>query len=405
MNRHRRHFIGCSAALAAMPLSALAGHVGQVPVPGARSQLAISAAFDRAGRLWVASVEPVIPGAGAAAPARILLRWSADQGATWTQAGAVLAEPEAVEANGEGRPKIAFGPGEAVYLTFTRPLEQPHTGYIRFVRSDDGGRSFRAPITVQRDLTPTGHRFDSLVVDPRGRIFVAWIDKRDLNLARARQQPYRGAAIYYAVSSDGGRSFGPDIRLADHCCECCRIALAVGPDGTVSAMWRHIFAPNVRDHALAVLSASGRPAPVARATVDDWRIDACPHHGPALAFDRSGGRHQVWFSGADEGGGLFYQEHPRARSAGPVERLGGVLAEHGEVTAAGRSVAVVWKEFDGDVTHVMAQVKSGSAGWQRRSLASSRGASDHPHLASNGNAVWLVWRTVDEGIVVRRVTA
>lgn len=402
MDSKRRDFLGWGTALAAMPMWAMASHSA---VSSARPQLGTSAAFDKRGRLWVASTEPAETHGSGPAPSHIVLSWTADHGKTWARAASVLAEPEAVEANGEGRPKIAFGPGDDVYLTFTRPLEQPHTGYIRFARSTDGGRTFSAPVTVQRDLAPTGHRFDSIIVDSRGRIFVAWIDKRDLALAKSEKRPYRGAAVYYAVSSDGGRSFGPDIRLADHCCECCRIALALTPDGGVLAMWRHIFEPNVRDHAVATLSASGKPGPVVRATQDNWQIDACPHHGPSLAFDRQGGRHQVWFTGAEEGGGLFYQATPSGQRTSVPLRLGGVRAEHGEVLAAGRSVAIVWKEFDGDTTQVMARVQTGSGAWQQRSLASSRGGSDHPHLASSGSGIWLVWRTEDDGVLVREVAA
>jgi hypothetical protein len=42
---------------------------------------------------------------------------------------------------------------------------------------------------------------------------------------------YRGAAVYRNESQDGGRSFGPDINVADHACECCRIALSPLPGG------------------------------------------------------------------------------------------------------------------------------------------------------------------------------
>ena len=85
-----------------------------------------------------------------------------------------------------------------------------------------------------------------------GRVVVAWIDKRDLIAAvTAKAPPYRGAAIYYALSDDRGATFRDDTKLADHSCECCRIALVPHADGSVTALWRHIFAPNIRDHALA----------------------------------------------------------------------------------------------------------------------------------------------------------
>ena len=87
-------------------------------------------------------------------------------------------------------------------------------------------------------------------------------------------------------------------------------------------------------------------------------------------------------------------------------RLGGAQAGHGEVLAAGSAVAVVWKEFDGQATKVMLRLSSGNRpAWQELALVTTRGASDHPHLVSDGSAMWLVWRTEDEGVVVHRVEA
>lgn len=409
MYKQRRQLIGYAAALAAASvLPALAHGGGSGPSGGqrkaSRPQLGTSAAIDAQGRLWVAQTEAAPQVGAGPALSNIVLAWSADEGKSWTRAGPVLAVPEPVEANGEGRPKLAFGSSGQMYLTFTRPLDKPHTGYIRFARSVDGGRVFSDPITVQRDLNMSGHRFDSIVTDRRGRIFIAWIDKRDGDLARAANKPYRGAALYYAVSSDDGASFGPDVRIADHCCECCRIALDVTPGGEVVAMWRHIFKPNIRDHAMAVLPPAGRPGPITRVSFDNWRIDACPHHGPSVAFDAEGRRHQVWFSGGDDNGGLFYSMTRPDGRAGKAVRLGGGRAEHGEVLSAGQTIAVVWKEFDGQETKVMARLSTQAEPvWQERVAASSSGTSDHPHLVRQGQAIWLVWRTEDDGIVVRKL--
>jgi hypothetical protein len=402
--RHVLHALAAGAATWALPARSHWDHTATGP--GAQAApprpLATSAAFDGQGRLWAAYVE-YLPQAGPGPrPANIVLAWSADQGRSWARTGPVLRAPEPVEANGEGRPKLAFGAHGQLYLSYTSPLERPHTGNIRFVRSTDGGVSFSDPVTVQRDRAMTGHRFDSLLVDRAGRIFIAWIDKRDGNAAKAAGAAYRGAALYYTVSTDHGASFMPDVRVADHCCECCRIALALNDDGEVLAMWRHIFAPNVRDHALAVLHANGRPGPLVRVTFENWRIDACPHHGPALAVDGKGRRHQVWFSAGTEDGGVYYAAAPRGGQAGKPVRLGGVRAEHGEVMATGAVVVTVWKEFDGEASRVIARSsRDGGRTWGERSVAATSGASDHPHLVQQAGAVSLVWHTEQDGILVR----
>jgi hypothetical protein len=408
MHSTRRHLLKGLIAMGA--LGAAHGQAQTAHQPGKasahgqrhRTALGTSAAFDPAGRLWTAHLDGGGEG-GAMAAVNIVLRSSSDEGQTWSEAREVLRAPEPVEAAGESRPKLAFGPRGEIYVSYTRPLGKPYSGDIRFVRSLDGGRSFTEPITVQRDRAVRTHRFDSLLVDRQGRVFVAWIDKRDADAARAASRPYRGAALYYAMSTDQGASFGPDLRLVDHTCECCRIALTLDPRGQVAALWRHVYEPGVRDHAYAVLPADAAPGGAVRASFEDWQIDACPHHGPALAFGPDGVRHQVWFSAAGDEGGLFYAASMASGPLGQPVRLGGPQAGHGEVAAFGASVVLVWKEFDGKATVVKARWRLDNGGWKESTVASTQGASDHPHLAQRGAGAWLVWRTADEGVLVRRV--
>ena len=58
-------------------------------------------------------------------------------------------------------------------------------------------------------------------------------------------------------------------------------------------MWRHVFEPNERDHALTRLKPDGQVESVQRATFDRWKVDGCPHHGPSLVVDEQGVRHAV----------------------------------------------------------------------------------------------------------------
>ncbi|GAB3470836.1 sialidase family protein [Massilia terrae] len=366
---------------------------------GRDASLGTSAAVDPQGRLWIARTEPAAQGA------YVVLQSTADLGKTWSVLQRVQQAPETIEAAGESAPKIAFGPTGQVYVSYTHPLGKPYTGEIRFARSVDGGKSFSAPATVHADRAPITHRFDSLIVDRAGRVFVAWIDKRDAEAARARQQPYAGAAVYYAVSDDAGASFKGDYKLAEHSCECCRIALALDKSGAPVAMYRAVFGKNVRDHAIAALSADGKPTQPVRASFDDWHIDACPHHGPGLAFAPDGSRHQVWFDVAKDQGGVFYASATPAGKLGKPVRLGSDQAEHADVAVDGAHIAVVWKQFDGEATAILLRNSlDGGKTWQEKTLAHTAGNSDHPHLLRTPSGIVLVWRTQDEGVRVLPAT-
>ncbi|MEO8600284.1 MAG: sialidase family protein, partial [bacterium] len=281
--------------LTLLPLAAQA-HGGSEHPPAKAAKkpaLGIGAAFAPDGALWVVGLN---------AQARLELRISRDDGRNWQAPRLLDTGGEAVAADGESRPKLAFGPQGQVAVAYTTPLGKPYTGAIRLLRSTDGGATFAAPVTVHQDRQIITHRFESIAFDAQGRLHTVWVDKRDLELAKIAaaklgnksgdaKPDYRGAAIYHNVSTDGGATFGPDTKVADYSCECCRIALTRTPDGQIAALWRHVFAPNTRDHAFAVLrdTAPATAAIPVRATFDNWAVDACPHHGPSLTPAASGG--------------------------------------------------------------------------------------------------------------------
>ncbi len=386
--------------LAAIACSAGLAHEGHGSgQPAAQQQpkkkpveLGSSAAFDTAGQLWFVAVED----------GRIVLRSSGDVGVTWSAPIVVTDGREPVSADGENRPKLVFGPHGQFYVTWTMPTSPRYTADIRFSRSLNGGRTWSAPATVHENREIITHRFDSIIVARDGRIFVVWIDKRDLERHTREGRSYRGAAIYYAVSEDEGASWRGDFKLADHACECCRIAVALDVDGVPLAMWRHVFPGSERDHALARLDPAVAEPVVERVTFDRWKVEACPHHGPSIVLDDKGVRHAVWFNHSDGKPGAFYGRLGRGRVEG-MRHLG-ADAEHADLAVTAATVRVVWKRFDGTRTTIEGQVsRDGGRTWTANTVASTSGKSDQPRLVTRGDKTWLVWRTEEKGIVVREL--
>lgn len=361
--------------------------------PRAKSGLSIGAAVSPAGLLWIVGLNK---------DGRLFVQSSRDPGVRWNEPEPLDIAGDKVAADGENRPKIAFGPGQQVVISYTQPLAKPYTGEIRMLRSDNGGKSFSAPFTVHRDRQVITHRFESLAFDSRGVLHVVWIDKRDQVLAArttgaaSGKGAYAGAAVYRNESRDGGLSFGPDIKLADHSCECCRIALAPTTAGGVAAMWRHVFEPNIRDHAFAVLGEESKP-PV-RASFDGWKLDACPHHGPGLAPAAQGGYHAVWFGdkvgrSAVRYGRLAADGTPQ----GTVRELPDSRAEHADVATLGNQVAIAWRSYDGTRTQLRAWVSADDgANFVLRDLAASKDENDHPRMLATPKGISVLWRTAKE---------
>ncbi|HEX8872988.1 MAG TPA: sialidase family protein, partial [Nitrosospira sp.] len=204
--------------------------------------MAIGAALDEGGRLWLAKVENQ----------RLLVSWSDDGGRNFSNPVPATPEPENIVADGENRPKIAVARDGTVLLTWVQSLPQKYSGNVRFARSTDSGQTFSQPITLNDDGRITSHRFDSMAIDGMGRVVVAWLDARDRDAAKEKGESFSGVSIYTARSSDNGASFGANRRFQAHTCECCRIALTWTAEGPI-AFWRNIFGSNTRDFAIGNL--------------------------------------------------------------------------------------------------------------------------------------------------------
>lgn len=347
-------------------------------------ELGASAAFDSHGRLWLVD----------AADGHVRLRHSDDDGRTLSAPVEVNATAERIYAEGENRPKIAFGPHDEIYVSWSQPRAKPWTGFVRFARSSDGGEHFSAPLTVHHDLAEITHRFDALAVDGKGRLVVAWIDKRDLIAAQAGGKPYLGAAIYYSWSNDGGASFVPERKLVDQSCECCRIALARTPDGEVAAFFRGIYGDNIRDHAFAVLRTDGQTSHVARATFSEWQIAGCPHHGPGLALGADGVRHAVWYEAKGKPT-IHYGQLDPGHAPKHSLAIADAGASHADVAVDGRTVWVAWNQVsaDGYALRLRRSTDNGTSFDAPRDIARSEGAAGSPQLLLKQGRAFVAWNT------------
>jgi hypothetical protein len=389
---------GALLALARVPCSLAQAyephrhHAGMPMHP--RAGLAASATIDMHGVLWAVYVQDQ----------HVTVRKSVDYGAHWSPPVTVNTEREPVETDGDSKPNIAIAPTGEIYVTWTKPLAQPYTGAIRFARSLDGGKTFEAPKRVHADPRPITHRFDALTVTREGRVVVAWIDKRDMIAAGGKESDYVGAAIYFAVSDDRGGHFRGDFKAADHSCECCRIALVPQRDGSVLALWRHVFGTDVRDHALAVLQPDGRVSGMRRATFDQWHIDACPHQGPSLAVDARGRLHAVWYTGAPGKAGVYYGLLGDGKVVGQ-RRVGDDTAEHADLAVSGERIAIVWKEFDGQRSKLRAMTsEDGGETFAAREVAATTEASDQPRMLLHEGVFYVFWNTRAEPLKVVRLS-
>lgn len=333
----------------------------------------------------------------------VSLARSADKGAHFADPVLITPEPVRMDSGPDSRPQaVADGQGR-VTVAFAVFQDAHWNGQVRVSRSTDGGAHFTQPQPITAG-SPS-QRFQSMLLAPDGRVFAAWLDKRNVAPARARGETYAGAALAFAWSgtqATDGPAFAPARIAADDTCECCRIGLGwAAPDRPVAA-FRNIFGGTVRDHALTVFQDADTPGPVHRVSEDNWAVAACPHHGPSLAVGAGATIHVAWFSGGGVRKGVFVARttDQGASFSSPVP-VGDAGRQNSRpfLLAAGHSVWLAWKSFDGERTEVrlMRSVDDGASWGAAETIAATGGGSDHPMLISDGAAVYLSWMTRQDG--------
>lgn len=259
--------------------------------------------------------------------------------------------------SGEQPPKAVVS-GDAIHVLWVS--KQGSAPSIHWAESRDGGRTFSKDRIVSPPSASGARGWESAAVGDDGAIHAVWLDGRNA----AAPMPHMDGAmhhtgtprqdIYHAV----WRANGPEMetRVAANVCFCCKTSVvARGHD--VYAAWRHLYPGGIRDIAVARSADDGRSfsAPI-RVSIDNWKIDACPDDGPALAFGAGGALHVVWPTLIDDGGqqriAIFHAVSRDGKTFTPRERVDGARGTdpaHPRVAADARGrLIVVWDElFEG----------------------------------------------------------
>ncbi|HEX8491296.1 MAG TPA: sialidase family protein [Pyrinomonadaceae bacterium] len=268
--------------------------------------------------------------------------------------------PNAGEAKGwrGDPPTIAVAPDKTIYVGWTaRVANAGHGTTLYLSASRDAGRSFGPPVKVNDDEKPASHGMHSLAVAPDGRVYLAWLDERNIApVAEAMpgmnqtkmEHAEPNSEVFFAVSTDGGRTVSANKRVANEACPCCKTALAVGPDNQVYASWRQVMPGDFRHIAVAASTDGGQSfAPPKIVSDDGWKITGCPVSGPALVVATDGALRAVWYTAGERGSAGLYWAESRDRGQTFSERkllAGGQVRGNPSLLAdAKNNLFVVWE--------------------------------------------------------------
>jgi hypothetical protein len=357
----------------------------------------VTATFDNHGVLWIVWTHNNY----------LYLQSSTDRGKNFSPATRINTTPESIKARGENRPKIKLDQQGNIYLTWTKSLGKRFTSNIRFSYSKDHGETFSNPITINDNQLMIDHRLDSLAIGQKGEILITWLDNRDSYQARQVEEEYQGSSLYYSWSNNQGESFSGNKKIAGHTCQCCRLQTAIDQNNRPVIAWRHIFAEGTRDHALLKFNDWDNPGKVIRVTHENWKIDACPHHGTGLSIAEDNRYHLVWFSDSATHQGLFY-----GFSTDAGKTLANIInvvqhgGNHPDIIAIDQQVFIVWQQYDGKQTTIkLIRSNNGGETWNKAEIIAqvTTDKVDRPFLIKAGYQAYLSWQIPHHAYQLKRL--
>ena len=308
----------------------------------------------------------------------------------------VLADPIGpIQAHGEAPPQIAVDSSGRLFVLYSVGKEVPGQRFpvsaLRFARSDDLGRTWSPPVTVNAEgkFGEFGsHNFHALTIGTGGRIIATWLDSRSGT-----------SGVWMSQSTDGGRTWEADRPIyRDASCPCCRTAVAVGPDGAMYVAWRAILEGDVRDVVVMRSADGGRTwdAPV-RPVEHGWVYPGCPHAGPDLAVDAAGRLHIAYWTGLPGAAGVYYarsDDGGRTFAATPIAVGETARPAHVQLALAdGAGVVVAWDDGHSATPRVLIRrSKDGGASFAPAQEVSEPGAAaSYPVLAVHHDSLAVAW--------------
>jgi hypothetical protein len=347
---------------------------------------AVSAAFGPDGRLWRVR----------AGEHSLQVDSSTDLGASFGPP--VLIEPprQRLRVDPEGAPQIAIDTTGTLYIAWTADARDAMQTFL--VRSGDAGRTFSAPVSPEVRAPSTGLQLRPLLLAQGDRANFFFLRPG----AAGRPGRQSGGMAYRSIVAPAMEPPLAAAPVADSTCECCRLDAAQDVDGSVVLLSRMVFAGGIRDFGIVRIPPAGPASPVLRVTDDDWRIDACPEHGAALAIGPDGRYHLAWFTQGAKRQGLFYASSAdRGTTWSAPLRIGtpDALPGHADVLALEGRVFLAWQQFDGTRTSILAMtsIDNGASWTPAAALASTTEAADYPRLLARGPAAFVSWSAGRDG--------
>ncbi len=352
----------------------------------------VTANFAPDGRLW-----RLIPTENA-----VYVDFSNNNGKTFQQAIRINPIDQKISAWPENPPAIEISHSGRINVLYYADEAQKSTSFFSY--SDDNGQTFSPPVLVSNQAQSAMHYMDKMLVDNNDKLYLFWHDTRHDSHQQGHQHNIDAGilSLYYSIKSPADLSQFSNHFLSAGICSCCRTATAFTAEGEPVIFARMVYQDGIRDHALIRMNSNGSWLTPQRVTHDNWAIEACPEHGPALAIDKQNRTHLTWFTLGEQRQGIFYaQTDDFGKTLSPPLALGNsdYIPSHPDVISLQDRVILVWKEFDGEQTtlYIKESLDRGKTWVDKTTELSSESNNGYPKLIANKEDIFISWTANDHG--------
>jgi hypothetical protein len=228
-----------------------------------------------------------------------------------------------------------------------------------------------------------------------------WLDSRKLGKKNAAAAGSAGdvAMMYTTVALDG--KLGPEVPIDDRVCECCQPSAVPTAKGILAA-YRDRTDQEIRDISVVRFDGNKWSAPKS-VFADNWKINACPINGPAIA-SRENHVAIAWFTAANDqpkvqvafsnDGGDTFGAPLQVDEGNPAGRVGVAVLDSG-----GAVVSWVARGNEGD-QRVQVRARQIDPGGTRHAslLVGTTSSGNFPRVKRSADSVFFTWteRTKDQ---------
>jgi hypothetical protein len=275
-------------------------------------------------------------------------------------------------------PSVAAG-GKTVHVVWFDHRDGNNEIYYK--GSANGGTTWGSDIRLTNDAALS---YNPAVAISGSKVHVVWQDKRDGN-----------DEIYYKQSTDGGITWGTDVRLTSN------DSLSSNPCIAAFGLVVHVIWYDYRDGNTEIYYKRSADGGLTWGSDTRMTNDADQSFNPSIAIsgstvhvfwtDHRAGNNEIYYKRSTDGG-LGWGVDTRL-TTDPAN------SDYPMASASGLNVHVVWQDYrDGNYEIYYKRSKNGGLSWEAdKRLTNNISAQFYPTITAAGTAVHVFWQDIRDG--------